>query len=219
MRRNRVVKIISTLIMLFFLANAVYALLLWGRSTGVARAIFNLLTVVSCGAIACCMFAWLYLPGLIDSLFLMRPTRSRPAPLLSPVEALIRQTRYGEALERLNLLIEAGPEFPTAWIMRFDLLRGPLGQQEEALKSVEKYFIRPKRLRSEGNAKLALRYAELAGELGRQDEAIRLLTAELHRLSTGYSKTERRYLGSMLAHLRDESRTGRPETRGGADVA
>ena len=152
MRRNRVVKIISTLIMLFFLANAVYALLLWGRSTG--------------GAIACCMFAWLYLPGLIDSLFLMRPTRSRPAPLLSPVEALIRQTRYGEALERLNLLIEAGPEFPTAWIMRFDLLRGPLGQQEEALKSVEKYFIRPKRLRSEGNAKLALRYAELAGELG-----------------------------------------------------
>ena len=209
MRRNRVVKIISTLIMLFFLANAVYALLLWGRSTGVAGAIFNLLTVVSCGAIACCMFAWLYLPGLIDSLFLMRPTRSRPAPLLSPVEAL----------ERLNLLIEAGPEFPTAWIMRFDLLRGPLGQQEEALKSVEKYFIRPKRLRSEGNAKLALRYAELAGELGRQDEAIRLLTAELHRLGTGYSKTERRYLGSMLAHLRDESRTGRPETRGGADVA
>ena len=103
--------------------------------------------------------------------------------------------------------------------MRFDLLRGPLGQQEEALKSVEKYFIRPKRLRSEGNAKLALRYAELAGELGRQDEAIRLLTAELHRLGTGYSKTERRYLGSMLAHLRDESRTGRPETRGGADVA
>ena len=219
MRRNRVVKIISTLIMLFFLANAVYALLLWGRSTGVAGAIFNLLTVVSCGAIACCMFAWLYLPGLIDSLFLMRPTRSRPAPLLSPVEALIRQTRYGEALERLNLLIEAGPEFPTAWIMRFDLLSGPLGQQEEALKSVEKYFIRPKRLRSEGNAKLALRYAELAGELGRQDEAIRLLTAELHRLGTGYSKTERRYLGSMLAHLRDESRTGRPETRGGADVA
>ena len=212
MRRNRVVKIISTLIMLFFLANAVYALLLWGRSTGVAGAIFNLLTVVSCGAIACCMFAWLYLPGLIDSLFLMRPTRSRPAPLLSPVEALIRQTRYGEALERLNLLIEAGPEFPTAWIMRFDLLR-------EALKSVEKYFIRPKRLRSEGNAKLALRYAELAGELGRQDEAIRLLTAELHRLGTGYSKTERRYLGSMLAHLRDESRTGRPETRGGTDVA
>ena len=69
MRRNRVVKIISTLIMLFFLANAVYALLLWGRSTGVAGAIFNLLTVVSCGAIACCMFAWLYLPGLIDSLF------------------------------------------------------------------------------------------------------------------------------------------------------
>ena len=219
MRRNRVVKIISTLIMLFFLANAVYALLLWGRSTGVAGAIFNLLTVVSCGAIACCMFAWLYLPGLIDSLFLMRPTRSRPAPLLSPVEVLIRQTRYGEALERLNLLIEAGPEFPTAWIMRFDLLRGPLGQQEEALKIVEKYFIRPKRLRSEGNAKLALRYAELAGELGRQDEAIRLLTAELHRLGTGYSKTERRYLGSMLAHLRDESRTGRPETRGGADVA
>lgn len=103
--------------------------------------------------------------------------------------------------------------------MRFDLLRGPLGQQEEALKSVEKYFIRPKRLRSEGNAKLALRYAELAGELGRQDEAIRLLTAELHRLGTGYSKTERRYLGSMLAHLRDESRTGRPETRGGTDVA
>ena len=129
MRRNRVVKIISTLIMLFFLANAVYALLLWGRSTGVAGAIFNLLTVVSCGAIACCMFAWLYLPGLIDSLFLMRPTRSRPAPLLSPVEVLIRQTRYGEALERLNLLIEAGPEFPTAWIMRFDLLRGRSGSR------------------------------------------------------------------------------------------
>ncbi|WP_288609447.1 hypothetical protein [uncultured Victivallis sp.] len=202
MRRNRVVKIISTLIMLFFLANAVYALLLWGRSTGVAGAIFNLLTVVSCGAIACCMFAWLYLPGLIDSLFLMRPTRSRPAPLLSPVEALIRQTRYGEALERLNLLIEAGPEFPTAWIMRFDLLRGPLHSPEEAMRTAERYFVRPDRLRSDDNAKLALRYAELARELGRQDEAIRFLTAELRRRGTRYSRAERALLANMLEALK-----------------
>ena len=202
MRRNRVVKIISTLIMLFFLANAVYALLLWGRSTGVAGAIFNLLTVVSCGAIACCMFAWLYLPGLIDSLFLMRPTRSRPAPLLSPVEALIRQTRYGEALERLNLLIEAGPEFPTAWIMRFDLLRGPLHSPEEAMRTAERYFVRPDRLRSDDNAKLALRYAELARELGRQDEAIRFLTAELRRRGTRYSRAERAMLANMLEALK-----------------
>jgi len=202
MRRNRVVKIISTLIMLFFLANAVYALLLWGRSTGVAGAIFNLLTVVSCGAIACCMFAWLYLPGLIDSLFLMRPTRSRPAPLLSPVEALIRQTRYGEALERLNLLIEAGPEFPTAWIMRFDLLRGPLHSPEEAMRTAERYFVRPDRLRSDDNAKLALRYAELARELGRQNEAIRFLTAELRRRGTRYSRAERALLANMLEALK-----------------
>lgn len=202
MRRNRVVKIISTLIMLFFLANAVYALLLWGRSTGVAGAIFNLLTVVSCGAIACCMFAWLYLPGLIDSLFLMRPIRSRPAPLLSPVEALIRQTRYGEALERLNLLIEAGPEFPTAWIMRFDLLRGPLHSPEEAMRTAERYFVRPDRLRSDDNAKLALRYAELARELGRQDEAIRFLTAELRRRGTRYSRAERALLANMLEALK-----------------
>ncbi|MBS1453103.1 MAG: hypothetical protein HP002_06940 [Lentisphaeria bacterium] len=202
MRRNRVVKIISTLIMLFFLANAVYALLLWGRSTGVAGAIFNLLTVVSCGAIACCMFAWLYLPGLIDSLFLMRPTRSRPAPLLSPVEALIRRTRYGEALERLNLLIEAGPEFPTAWIMRFDLLRGPLHSPEEAMRTAERYFVRPDRLRSDDNAKLALRYAELARELGRQDEAIRFLTAELRRRGTRYSRAERALLANMLEALK-----------------
>lgn len=202
MRRNRVVKIISTLIMLFFLANAVYALLLWGRSTGVAGAIFNLLTVVSCGAIACCMFAWLYLPGLIDSLFLMRPTRSRPAPLLSPVEALIRQTRYGEALERLNLLIEAGPEFPTAWIMRFDLLRGPLHSPEEAMRTAERYFVRPDRLRSDDNAKLALRYAELARELGWQDEAIRFLTAELRRRGTRYSRAERALPANMLEALK-----------------
>lgn len=202
MRRNRVVKIISTLIMLFFLANAVYALLLWGRSTGVAGAIFNLLTVVSCGAIACCMFAWLYLPGLIDSLFLMRPTRSRPAPLLSPVEALIRRTRYGEALERLNLLIEAGPEFPTAWIMRFDLLRGPLHSPEEAMRTAERYFVRPDRLRSDDNAKLALRYAELARELGRQNEAIRFLTAELRRRGTRYSRAERALLANMLEALK-----------------
>lgn len=202
MRRNRVVKIISTLIMLFFLANAVYALLLWGRSTGVAGAIFNLLTVVSCGAIACCMFAWLYLPGLIDSLFLMRPTRSRPAPLLSPVEALIRQTRYGEALERLNLLIEAGPEFPTAWIMRFDLLRGPLHSPEEAMRTAERYFVRPDRLRSDDNAKLALRYAELTRELGRQNEAIRFLTAELRRRDTRCSRAERALLANMLEALK-----------------
>lgn len=219
MRRNRVVKIISTLIMLFFLANAVYALLLWGRSTGVAGAIFNLLTVVSCSTIACCMFAWLYLPGLIDSLFLMRPTRSRPAPLLSPVEALIQADALRRGAGASQPADRGRPGISHRLDHAFRPLRGPLGQQEEALKSVEKYFIRPKRLRSEGNAKLALRYAELAGELGRQDEAIRLLTAELHRLGTGYSKTERRYLGSMLAHLRDESRTGRPETRGGTDVA
>lgn len=202
MRRNRVVKIISTLIMLFFLANAVYALLLWGRSTGIAGAIFNLLTFVSCGAIACCMFAWLYLPGLVDSLFLMRPTRSRPAPLLSPVEALIRQTRYGEALERLNLLIEAGPEFPTAWLMRFDLLRGPLHSPEEAMRTAERYFVRPDRLRSDDNAKLALRYAELARELGRQDEAIRFLTAELRRRGTRCSRAERALPANMLEALK-----------------
>lgn len=202
MRRNRVVKIISTLIMLFFLANAVYALLLWGRSTGIARSDFQSADVRLLRR---------------DRLLHVRvalsarprrqpvphaPTRSRPAPLLSPVEALIRQTRYGEALERLNLLIEAGPEFPTAWLMRFDLLRGPLHSPEEAMRTAERYFVRPDRLRSDDNAKLALRYAELARELGRQDEAIRFLTAELRRRGTRCSRAERALPANMLEALK-----------------
>ena len=168
-------------------------------------AVLALLAALLWAAAAGVTFVLLYLRGIaedmIDTLLAPRRFRERPAPLITPVEVMIREERFEAARERLEAMLEADPDVPLLWLMRFDLLRGPLHSPEEAMRTAERYFVRPDRLRSDDNAKLALRYAELARELGRQNEAIRFLTAELRRRGTRYSRAERALLANMLEAL------------------
>jgi len=140
--------------------------------------------------------------NMIDTLMAPRKFRDRPAPLVSPVRALIKQERCDEAFERLKLLLEEYPDVPELRILNFDLLNGPLDRPDEAIRTAESYFIRPERVRSEDNAKLLLRYVGLARELGRENDAALLLAAELRRAGTGYTKLERQALGTTLKALR-----------------
>lgn len=140
--------------------------------------------------------------NMIDTLMAPRKFRDRPAPLVSPVRALIKQERFDEAFERLKLLLEEYPDVPELRILNFDLVNGPLDRPDEAIRTAESYFIRPGRTRSEDNAKLLLRYVGVARELGRENDAALLLAAELQRMGTGYTQTERRTLKTTLAALR-----------------
>lgn len=140
--------------------------------------------------------------NMIDTLMAPRKFRDRPAPLVSPVRALIKQERFDEAFERLKLLLEKYPDVPELRILNFDLLTGPLDRPDEAVRTAESYFIRPVRTRSEDNAKLLLRYVGLARELGRENDAALLLAAELRRMGTGYTKAERETLKTTLTALR-----------------
>lgn len=169
-------------------------------------AFFYFAVCMACGAamgllfVVCCLRD--FVDGMLDTLMVPRRFRDRPAPLVTPVRALIRGERYDEARERLEALLKEYPDVPELRILMLDLLNGPLNRPDEAMRTAESYFIRPERVRSEDNAKLLLRYAGLARELGRENDAALLLAAELHRMKTGYTNAERQTLKTTLAALR-----------------
>lgn len=171
-------------------------------------AFFHFGVCMLCGLAIGMLFVVFCLRGVAENMIdtLMAPRRylDRPAPLVTPVRALIKQERYEEAFTRLEALRGEYPEVPELRILAFDLLSGPLDRPEEAIRIAEEYFTRPERIRSEENLKLVLRCAGLARDLGRRDEAIMLLTSELRRLGTGYCRAERKLLGNQLAALRVE---------------
>ena len=171
-----------------------------------------MIAVLPWGVLAGILFVCIYLHGIashiVDSLLAPRRFLKRPAPLISPILALLKQERYDEALERLDTLIETDPDVPRLWVMRFDLMSQEFNDPEEALHTAETYLVRPKRICSEDNAKLVLRYAELAHKLQRGNDALLMLTAELHRSGTGYSRAERRLLENMKKSLADEAGRG-----------
>ena len=176
-----------------------------------AGVIIYMIAVLPCGFGAGATFVFVFLrdvtDGMVDALLAPRRWRNKPAPLVGPIEALIKQEKYLAALDRVDKLIEESPEVPLLWVIRFDLFRKYLGLPDEALRTAEKYLIRPKRERSDQNAQLVLRYAELSRELGLFDQAERQLLYELKRIGTGYTRLERKMLENMLNAVR-ESRNG-----------
>lgn len=174
-----------------------------GNSPGV---IMFMIATMPCGFVTGALFVRLYLPQFADSFvdFLLAPKRWRekPAPLMGPVNALIKQQKYLAALNRVDQMLEESPEYPQLWLIRFDLFRNHLGLPDEALRTAEKYLVRPERRRSPVNAQLVLRYAELSRELGLFDQAERQIEAELKRLGTGYSRHDRKLLVNMLEAIR-----------------
>jgi len=207
--------IVAFLCFLFPAAMAIRSVALAGMAAGQddrIGVVINMIAVLPWGVLAGILFVRIYLRGiashLVDSLLAPRRFLKRPAPLISPILALLKQERYDEALERLNALIETDPDVPRLWVMRFDLMSQEFNDPEEALHTAETYLVRPKRICSEDNAKLVLRYAELARKLQRGNDALLMLTAELHRSGTGYSRAERRLLENMKKSLADEAGRG-----------
>lgn len=202
----RIKIILGTMIGLFCFGMAIYSVALAGRATTQFGVIWRMICVMPWACAGAVLLVHLHLhsvsDGVLDWLMAPRRFRSRPAPLVTPVRALIRQARYDEAQERLTHLLEEYPEVPELRILYFDLLNGPLDRPDDAMRAVESYFIRPERVLSEDNAKLLLRYVGLARELGCENDAARLLAAELRRMRTGYTKAERKTLETTLATLR-----------------
>ncbi len=202
----RIKIILGTMTSLFCFGMAIYSVALAGRATTQFEVIWRMICVMPWACAGAVLLVHLHLhsvsDGILDWLMAPRQFRDRPAPLVTPVRALVRQERYDEARERLTHLLEEYPEVPELRILHFDLLNGPLDRPDDAMRTAESYFIRPERVRSEDNAKLLLRYVGLARELGRENDAARLLAAELHRRKTGYTRAERKTLGTTLATLR-----------------
>lgn len=214
MWRDRIVKAGGFLLVVGFFALMMYLMYqMWGCFVkgDKSGAVFNFLLGVACAAVEGGLFVRLYLrdisDGIVDALLAPKRWRDKPAPLVGPIEALIKQEKYLAALDRVDKLIGESPEVPLLWVIRFDLFRKYLGLPDEALRTAEKYLIRPKRERSDQNAQLVLRYAELSRELGLFDQAERQLLYELKRIGTGYTRLERKMLENMLNAVR-ESRNG-----------
>lgn len=209
MWHERLAKILGGMIFLFLCCLTIACVAMAGISakggdhTGV---IMYMIATMPCGFVTAALFVRLYLPqfadGFVDFLLAPKRWREKPAPLIGPVNALIKQQKYLAALDRIDQLLEESPEYPQLWLLRFDLFRQHLGLPDEALRTAEKYLIRPDRRRSPVNAQLVLRYAELSRELGLFDQAERQIESELKRLGSGYSRHDRMLLVNMLDSIR-----------------
>ena len=114
-----------------------------GNSPGV---IMFMIATMPCGFVTGALFVRLYLPqfadGFVDFLLAPKRWREKPAPLMGPVNALIKQQKYLAALNRVDQMLEESPEYPQLWLIRFDLFRNHLGLPgEAALAYVTGYFV------------------------------------------------------------------------------
>ena len=209
MWHERLAKILGGILFLFLCCLTISCVGMAGisaKNNDPAGVIMYMVAALPCGFTTGALFIRLYLPqfadGFVDFLLAPKRWRKKPAPLMGPVNALIKQQKYLAALDRIDKLIEESPEYPQLWLLRFDLFRQHLGLPDEALRTAEKYLIRPDRMRSPVNAQLVLRYADLSRELGLLDQAERQIEVELKRIGARYSRHDRMLLVNMLDSIR-----------------
>ncbi|WP_294505872.1 hypothetical protein [uncultured Victivallis sp.] len=209
MLSDRIAKILGGILFLFLCGLTIGCVAMAGISAKNGNSpgvIMFMIATMPCGFVTGALFVRLYLPqfadGFVDFLLAPKRWREKPAPLMGPVNALIKQQKYLAALDRVDQMLEESPEYPQLWLIRFDLFRQHLGLPEEALRTAEKYLVRPERMRSPVNVQLVLRYAELARELGLFDQAERQIDLELKRIGSGYSRHDRMLLVNMLDSIR-----------------
>lgn len=159
-------------------------------------AIMHFLVMVFWFAVLGVVFAKFILPGLIDRgvAGLLMPERriTEPVDLLSPIEGLVRQERYEEALDGIAGILAERPRSMGANFLLARLYFDELARPDLGMEVVEHYFAPAAGVpaRSE-NVPVILRYCEIAENHGRRDLALKLLDGELTRK---YAPPERRLL-------------------------
>lgn len=213
MKRSWFAKIIGILLILFlcYLGISPFIELAGKRATSVTAAaplaFYVVIRMAMFGILAAAVFCRIFLPGIADSMvdFLLYPRKllKKPAPLISPVQGLIRQGKYELALAQLDRLLEERPDCALLWLTRLELLADCMKQPAAAMQTAEACFARNDREFAPQNMQLLIRYRELAHRSGALPLSDAMIAAELKKHPRCYSGRERRQLRELLQQSSD----------------
>lgn len=208
MKKSRFAKIIGILLILFlcYLGISPFIELAGKRAASVTAAapiaFYVVIRMAMFGILAAAVFCRIFLPGIADSMvdFLLYPRKllKKPAPLISPVQGLIRQGKYELALAQLDRLLEERPDCALLWLTRFELLADCMKQPAAAMQTAEAYFSRNGREFAPQNMQLLIRYRELTHRSGTLPLSDAMIATELKKHARCYSGRERRQLRELL---------------------
>ena len=208
MKKSRFAKIIGILLILFlcYLGISPFIELAGKRAASVTAAapiaFYVVIRMAMFGILAAAVFCRIFLPDIADSMvdFLLYPRRllKKPAPLISPVQGLIRQGKYELALAQLDRLLEERPDCALLWLTRLELLADCMKQPAAAMQTAEAYFPRNGREFAPQNMQLLIRYRELTHRSGTLPLSDAMIATELKKHARCYSGRERRQLRELL---------------------
>ena len=208
MKKSRFAKIIGILLILFlcYLGISPFIELAGKRAASVTAAapiaFYVVIRMAMFGILAAAVFCRIFLPDIADSMvdFLLYPRKllKKPAPLISPVQGLIRQGKYELALAQLDRLLEERPDCALLWLTRFELLADCMKQPAAAMQTAEAYFSRNGREFAPQNMQLLIRYRELTHRSGTLPLSDAMIATELKTHARCYSGRERRQLRELL---------------------
>ncbi|WP_302454951.1 hypothetical protein [Victivallis vadensis] len=208
MKRSWFAKIIGILLILFlcYLGISPFIELAGKRAASVTAAaplaFYVVIRMAMFGILAAAVFCRIFLPDIADSMvnFLLYPRRllKKPAPLISPVQGLIRQGKYELALAQLDRLLEERPDCALLWLTRLELLADCMKQPAAAMQTAEAYFSRNGREFAPQNMQLLIRYRELTHRSGTLPLSDAMIATELKKHARCYSGRERRQLRELL---------------------
>lgn len=208
MKKSRFAKIIGILLILFlcYLGISPFIELAGKRAASVTAAapiaFYVVIRMAMFGILAAAVFCRIFLPDIADSMvdFLLYPRRllKKPAPLISPVQGLIRQGKYELALAQLDRLLEERPDCALLWLTRLELLADCMKQPAAAMQTAEAYFSRHGREFAPQNMQLLIRYRELTHRSGTLPLSDAMIATELKKHARCYSGRERRQLRELL---------------------
>ena len=208
MKKSRFAKIIGILLILFlcYLGISPFIELAGKRAASVTAAapiaFYVVIRMAMFGILAAAVFCRIFLPDIADSMvdFLLYPRKllKKPAPLISPVQGLIRQGKYELALAQLDRLLEECPDCALLWLTRLELLADCMKQPAAAMQTAEAYFSRNGREFAPQNMQLLIRYRELTHRSGTLPLSDAMIATELKKHARCYSGRERRQLRELL---------------------
>lgn len=208
MKKSRFAKIIGILLILFlcYLGISPFIELAGKRAASVTAAapiaFYVVIRMAMFGILAAAVFCRIFLPDIADSMvdFLLYPRKllKKPAPLISPVQGLIRQGKYELALAQLDRLLEERPDCALLWLTRFELLADCMKQPAAAMQTAEAYFSRNGREFAPQNMQLLIRYRELTHRSDTLPLSDAMIATELKKHARCYSGRERRQLRELL---------------------
>ncbi|QSH40301.1 hypothetical protein P0136_00385 [Lentisphaerota bacterium ZTH] len=118
---------------------------------------------------------------------------------LSPIQGLIGNQHFDEAVELLEKILKKRPFCPAANLLLVEIYQDKLSQPKIALELIETYFRRRKVPPFSENVELLLRYSDLCLEFDRLDSAVLLLRCEAARKA--YSTSDKRLINNRIKNL------------------